>query len=83
MKKLLLTVISVALSAVSMAQDLKPVKIFSASASSYNSTGENAAKAIDGNHNTFWHSQWQNGSTQFPVEFQMTMAKETMVDIVR
>ncbi|MBO5705891.1 MAG: M60 family metallopeptidase [Bacteroidaceae bacterium] len=83
MKKLLLTVISVALSAVSMAQDLKPVKISSASASSYNSTSENAAKAIDGNHKTYWHSQWQNGSTQFPVEFQITMSKETMVDIVR
>lgn len=83
MKKLLLTVISVALSAVSMAQDLKPVKISSASASSYNSTGENAAKAIDGDHNTFWHSKWQNGTTQFPVEFQITMSGETMVDIVR
>ena len=83
MKKLLLTVISVALSAVSMAQDLKSVKIFSASASSYNSTGENAAKAIDGNHDTYWHSKWQDGSTQFPVEFQITMSKETMVDIVR
>ena len=83
MKKLLLTVISVALSAVSMAQDLKPVKISSASASSYNSTSENAAKAIDGNHNTFWHSKWQNGTTQFPVEFEITMSEETMVDIVR
>lgn len=83
MKKILLTLMCLLATTFAMAQDLVPVKIKSASASSENSTSENAAKAIDGKSDTFWHSVWNGGSTSFPVTFTITMAEETQVDVVR
>ena len=83
MKKILLTLMCLLATTFAMAQDLVPVKIKSASASSENSTSENAAKAIDGKSDTFWHSVWSGGSTSFPVTFTITMAEESQVDIVR
>jgi hypothetical protein len=71
------------LAAVASAQELKPLKIKSASTSSQNSTNEGATKAIDGNYSTFWHSVWSGGGTSFPVTFTITMAEEQMVDVVR
>ncbi|MBO5676162.1 MAG: M60 family metallopeptidase [Bacteroidaceae bacterium] len=71
------------LAIVADAQILKKVSIKSASASSVNSTSENAAKAIDGNYDTFWHSVWSGGQTSFPVTFTITMPEEVHLDVVR
>ena len=83
MKKLLLILMCLSATTFAMAQDLIPVKIKSATASSENSASENAAKAIDGKSDTFWHSVWSGGVTQFPVMFTITLAEETLVDVVR
>ena len=83
MKKILLTFVCMLAVVFASAQDLVPVKIKSASASSENSTSENAAKAIDGKPETFWHSVWSSGTTSFPVTFTITLQEETLVDIVR
>ena len=83
MRKLFLAIVCLMLAAVASAQELKPLKIKSASTSSQNSTNEGAAKAIDGNYSTFWHSVWSGGGTSFPVTFNITMAEEQMVDVVR
>ena len=83
MRKLFLAIVCLMLAAVASAQELKPLKIKSASTSSQNSTNEGAAKAIDGNYSTFWHSVWSGGGTSFPVTFTITMAEEQMVDVVR
>ena len=82
MKKLLLSFVCLAFAAMSGAQELKRVSISNATTSSYNSASENAAKAIDGNYNTYWHSVWSS-STKFPVTFQITLAEDSYVDIVR
>lgn len=83
MKKSFLLLLCVFLAIVADAQVLKKVSIKSASASSVNSTSENAAKAIDGNYDTFWHSVWSGGQTSFPVTFTITMPEEVHLDIVR
>ena len=83
MKKLFLPLLCMFLAIAADAQVLKKVSIKSASASSENSSSENAAKTIDGNYDTFWHSVWQNGKTNFPVTFTITMAEEIHLDVVR
>ena len=82
MKKLLLSFVCLAFAAMSGAQELKRVSISNATTNSYNSASENAAKAIDGNYDTYWHSVWSS-STVFPVTFQITLAEDSYVDIVR
>ena len=83
MKKLFLPLLCMFLAIAADAQVLKKVSIKSASASSENSTSENAAKAIDGKYDTFWHSVWSGGQTSFPVTFTVTMAEEVYLDVVR
>lgn len=83
MKKSFLLLLCMFLAIVADAQVLKKVSIKSASASSVNSTDENAAKAIDGNYDTFWHSVWSSGQTSFPVTFTITMPEEVHLDVVR
>ena len=83
MKKSFLLLLCMFLAIVADAQILKKVSIKSASASSVNSTSENAAKAIDGNYDTFWHSVWSGGQTSFPVTFTITMPEEVHLDVVR
>ena len=83
MKKSFLLLLCMFLAIVADAQVLKKVSIKSASASSENSTSENAAKAIDGKYDTFWHSVWSVGQTSFPVTFTITMSEEVHLDVVR
>ena len=83
MKKSFLLLLCMFLAIVADAQELKKVSIKSASASSENSTSENAAKAIDGKYDTFWHSVWSGGQTSFPVTFTITMSEEVHLDVVR
>lgn len=83
MKKSFLLLLCMFLAIVADAQILKKVSIKSASASSENSTSENAAKAIDGKYDTFWHSVWSSGQTSFPVTFTITMSEEVHLDVVR
>ena len=83
MRKSLLAIFCLMLTAMAGAQELKPLKIKTATASSQNSTSEGAAKTIDGDYSTFWHSVWNGGTTSFPVTFTITMAEEEMVDVVR
>ena len=79
MKKLLLLFMCASLSIGASAQ-LKKVKISSAQATSQQS-GEDASKAIDGNVNTLWHSQYQG--TTFPVTFTASFTSKTHVDVMR
>lgn len=79
MKKLLLLFMCASLSIGASAQ-LKKVKISSAQATSQQS-GEDASKAIDGNVNTLWHSQYQG--TKFPVTFTAIFTSKTHVDVMR
>lgn len=83
MKKSFLLLLCMFLAIVADAQVLKKVSIKSASASSENTTSENAAKAIDGKYDTFWHSVWSGGQTSFPVTFTITMSEEVHLDVVR
>ena len=79
MKKLLLLFMCASLSIGASAQ-LKKVTISSAQATSQQS-GEDASKAIDGNVNTLWHSQYQG--TTFPVTFTASFTSKTHVDVMR
>ena len=79
MKKLLLMLMCASLSIGASAQ-LKKVNISSAQATSQQS-GEDASKAIDGNVNTLWHSQYQG--TTFPVTFTASFTTKTHVDLMR
>ena len=79
MKKLLLLFMCASLSIGTSAQ-LKKVTISSAQATSQQS-GEDASKAIDGNVNTLWHSQYQG--TTFPVTFTASFTSKTHVDVMR
>lgn len=63
------------------AQDVK-ITISSATASSYHNDDLQAANAIDGNFETIWHSNW-NDIPSFPVDFVITLEKESHVDYVR
>ena len=83
MKKSFFLLLCMFLAIVADAQVLKKVSIKSASASSENSTSENAAKAIDGKYDTFWYSVWSGGQTAFPVTFTITMSEEVHLDVVR
>ena len=79
MKKLLFLLMCASLSIGASAQ-LKKLNISSAQATSQQS-GEDASKAIDGNVNTLWHSQYQG--TTFPVTFTASFASKTHVDVMR
>ena len=79
MKKLLLLFMCASLSIGASAQ-LKKLNISSAQATSQQS-GEDASKAIDGNVNTLWHSQYQG--TTFPVTFTASFTSKTHVDVMR
>ncbi len=79
MKKLSLLILCAFLAMGASAQ-LKQVSISSAQATSHQA-GEDASKAIDGNVNTLWHSQYQG--TTFPVTFTASFASKTHVDVMR
>ena len=79
MKKLLLLFMCASLSIGASAQ-LKKLNISSAQATSHQS-GEDASRAIDGDVNTLWHSQYTG--TTFPVTFTATFASKTHVDLMR
>lgn len=79
MKKILFLLMCASLSIGASAQ-LKKVKISSAQATSQQS-GEDASRAIDGDVNTLWHSQYTG--TTFPVTFTATFASKTHVDLMR
>ena len=80
MKKLLLLITCVIACMSINAQD-KKVSIKSAVASSAQS-GNEAAKAIDGDKGTIWHSTWGT-ATQFPVTFTITLNEVSRVDYLR
>ena len=61
--------------------DIK-LKVSSATASSQNSEGESIYKTIDGSYDTFYHSRWSGGSTQFPVDMTYTFAEAPHVDYI-
>ena len=45
----------------------KKIPVYSGEASSVNKTSQGIEMTFDGDKNTFYHSKWQGGSTQFPV----------------
>ena len=63
------------------AQDTK-IAISSATANSYHNDDHAAAKAIDGDFTTIWHSNWDNIPT-FPVTFTIKLKQASHVDYVR
>lgn len=79
MKKMMFLLALLALSTTASAQ-LKKVEIASASATSYQS-GEEAARAIDGNYSTLWHSNYS--ATTMPVTLTLTFSDVTHVDVMR
>lgn len=63
------------------AQD-KKVAISGAYASSYQE-GEAAARAVDGNPSTIWHSSYSGTGTSFPVTFTVNLKEVSHVDYMR
>lgn len=61
--------------------DIK-VKVKSANASSQNSESESINKTFDGNYQTFYHSQWSSGKTQFPVDLTYTFSDAPHIDYI-
>ena len=57
-------------------------QVFSARASSQNSEGESIKMTYDGDYNTFYHSLWSGGSTQFPVTLTYTMKGAPHIDYI-
>ena len=81
MKKFTLILLGLLLAFGASAQDIKKT-IKSATASSQNN-GEGINRAIDGDLSTYWHSQWQGGSTTFPVTVTINFAEAEHVDYLR
>ena len=64
------------------AQD-KKVAISGAYTASSESEELGAAKAVDGDITTFWHSPYSSGKTTFPVTFTVNLKEVSHVDYVR
>ena len=64
------------------AQD-KKVTITGAYTASYENDSQNAAKAIDGDPTTIWHSPYSSGKTTFPVTFTVNFKEVSHVDYMR
>ena len=81
MKRILFLLLFVATVLGVNAQD-KKVAISGAYASSYQS-GEDAAKAIDGNTSTLWHSSYSGSGTSFPVTYTVNFKQVSHIDYMR
>ena len=64
------------------AQD-KKVTITGAYTAQYENESQNAAKAIDGDPTTIWHSPYSSGKTTFPVTFTVNFKEVSHVDYMR
>ena len=64
------------------AQD-KKVAISGAYTASSESEELGAAKAVDGDITTFWHSPYSSGKTTFPVSFTVNLKEVSHVDYIR
>lgn len=60
-------------------------KVLSYSSQEISGEGTNgrAAQIIDGNDNTYWHSQWQGATPSYPHRFVIDMQKEELVKGLR
>ena len=81
MKKTCLIIICL-ITCLSMSAQDKKLTISNAIASNYHNEDHAASKAIDGDINTLWHSNWSN-IPEFPLTFTITFGKVEHVNYVR
>ena len=81
MKKTSLIIICL-ITCLSMSAQDKKLTISNAIASNYHNEDHAASKAIDGDINTLWHSNWSN-IPEFPLTFTITFGKVEHVNYVR
>ena len=82
MKRILFLMLFVAAVLGVNAQD-KKVTITGAYTASYESESQNAAKAVDGDITTIWHSPYSSGRTTFPITFTVNLKEVSHIDYMR